>query len=132
MYRGTTPVVSFLIKSEFDFDIIEEVWVTLSSWDVKQTFKLSENDVTIDAESRTISVFLSQEHTLAFEDGEVEIQLRMLDKRGLAYANEKVSIEIGAILEDGIIAPTKPEPDEPWDEGLGDDEEENEELNGGG
>lgn len=115
MFRGTNPALSFRVKSEFDFSTIKEAWITISSWDVKRTFKLSKEQIAIDEEARTISAYLSQEDTLAFEgDDTVDVQMRLLDNKDNAYATKKTQVEIGSILEDGVI-------------GLDDEEE-----NGGG
>lgn len=104
MIRGTTPSIKFHITSMFEFETIEEVWITLKTWETEETFKYSATEVDIDAENKTITISLSQEDTLAFEDGTVELQLRLLDTNHLAYATDIFEVEMKRILKDGVIS----------------------------
>lgn len=103
MIRYTTPTLTFKITSEFDFSKISEVWFTIANFDTEETFKYSAEEVAIDEDEKTISVMLSQEDTSAFEDGEVEVQLRVLDENNLAYATDIFEVEMKRVLKDGVI-----------------------------
>lgn len=104
MFRGTTPAITVHITSQFDFSAISEVWITLKTWETEKTFKYSEADVVINKSDKTLTVNLSQEDTLAFEDGEVELQVRVVDRNRLAYATDVFVLEMKRILKDGVIS----------------------------
>lgn len=112
MYRGTTPTISFKITSEFDLDTVKEVLITLKTWEVEKTFAYSENKVYVDSLAKTVSIGLSQEDTLEFEDGTVEVQMRLLDDSDVAYASEIYEVEIERILKDGVIKVENPSTDD--------------------
>lgn len=103
MIRGTTPTLTWKITSELDFNTITEVWITMANFDTEETFEYSASEVAIDPELKTISVSLTQEDTLKFSDGEVELQLRLLDDKGMSYATEIYVTEMKRILKDGVI-----------------------------
>lgn len=107
MIRGTTPDIVMHIQSDFDFSKIVEVWITVANFDTEETFKYSAEEVAIDEEAHTIGVSLSQEDTLAFEDGEVEIQMRLLDVNNMSYASEIYEVKMDRILKDGVITDGK-------------------------
>lgn len=104
MYRGTNPGISFRITSEsFELSNIKEVWITLKTWETEKTFVYSKGEVFVDEISRTIAVTLTQEDTLEFEDGTVEVQMRLLDTSDNAFATQIFEIEMERILKDGVI-----------------------------
>jgi len=104
MYRGTTPNLSFHIISDVDLTKIKEVWLTIADFNVEETFKYSAEEVAIDNEAKTISVQLTQEQTLVFEDDStVEIQMRVLDDSDLSYVTKITEVEMKRILKDGVI-----------------------------
>lgn len=104
MFRGTNPFLTYRVKNDFDLEKIQEVWITLATWDIEKTFKLSNNEVSIDPVAKTITISMTQENTLSFEEGSVEIQMRVLDTAGFAYATEVREIDMKKILKDGVIS----------------------------
>lgn len=104
MIRGTTPKITYRIKSNVDFEKIKEIWITLKDYlDNEETFAFSKDEIDIDAEARTVTVALSQVETLALEDGKTRVQLRWLDENGEAYASNITELELKPILKDGVI-----------------------------
>lgn len=101
MYRGTTPTFSFRLNTDIDFEQIEVLYVTFRS----QLFEISfdKNDCTLDNETKTISVQFTQEQTLKFSPGSVNVQIRLRVGRHRAYATPIKSIDISQILKDGVI-----------------------------
>lgn len=103
--RGTTPTISFNIKTDLDLNEVAELWITFKTKPgtikKEQTYTLS--DVEIDAENKKINLFLSQEETLSFGDVPYNIQIRLRMNDDLAYASTILEEPIGKILKDGII-----------------------------
>jgi len=104
MIRGTTPFITYRVKNDFDFSKISEIWITVATWDAEETFKFTASEVELDPVAKTITISMSQENTLAFEEGTVEIQMRILDTDGLAYATKVCELEMNKILKDGVIS----------------------------
>lgn len=108
MIRGTTPTITYHINSNLDFENIEEAWITVEQevkhTDIEKTWKYSENRVFLDASLRRIYVVLSQEETLAFDAGNVEVQLRILMKDGTSLATKVKVVPLDKILTEGSIA----------------------------
>lgn len=104
--RGTTPTVVFNVKTELDLSDIVELWITFKpkSADPRHrdmTYTLE--DVTIDPLLKTISLFMSQEDTLAFNEKPYNVQIRLRTSDDLAYASSIIEEPIGKILKDGVI-----------------------------
>lgn len=104
--RGTTPTVVFNVKTDLDLSDIVELWITFKpkSADPRHrdmTYTLE--DVTIDPLLKTISLFMSQEDTLAFNEKPYNVQIRLRTSDDLAYASSIIEEPIGKILKDGII-----------------------------
>ena len=101
MYRGTTPTVTFNLSADFELSMIDKCYVTFKSRSGKHEITLE--DVVINEEESTLSVTLSQEDTLSFDEGLVEIQIRIKLSSGEAYASPVKSFTMKQILKDGII-----------------------------
>jgi len=101
--RGTTPTIEVVIKNEIDLTTVLEVWVYIVQQKKVKVDKLL-SDVTIDAESRIISVELDQEDTLALKaDQDTLFQIRMLLLDGTALATVAEKVVVKEIYKDGII-----------------------------
>jgi hypothetical protein len=101
MYRGTTPTITFKISSDLNFNYIKEVWFTLVSGSKKITKTKSE--CSLDEDAKTISITLTQEETLKFSTGSVNVQMRILTKEGKAFATPIKTLSINNILKEGVI-----------------------------
>ena len=101
MYRGTTPAISFKLNTDIDFEQIEVLYVTFRSQLCEISF--DKNDCTLDNETKTISVQFTQEQTLKFSPGSVNVQIRLRVGRDRAYATPIKSIDISRVLKDGVI-----------------------------
>ena len=104
--RGTTPTLVFKIKNEnMDLDDVAEIWITLKTKagtrSKEKTYDI--DDVTIDAQSGEVTLSLSQEDTLYFEDTNMLIQIRLRMDSGMAYASSIIKTSIGQILQEGVI-----------------------------
>lgn len=104
MIRGTTPSITFVIEDEgFDFENIDDVWITVADYFTKKTYKHSEGNISIEPELKSISAILTQEDTLTFVEGNIDVQIRLVDKNGLAFASDIFKTTMKHILEGGVI-----------------------------
>ena len=103
--RGTTPTISFNIKTDIDLNEIAEIWITFKTKPGKMLKEktYTKDDVTIDSVNHEIILSLSQEDTLYFADSEMLIQMRLRLNNDLAYASGIMETTIGRILKDGVI-----------------------------
>ena len=100
MIRGTSPTILLKLIG-MELNKIETVYVTLRQGKRKITKSNSNVDVTITEEG--IELYLSQEDTLDFKPGEVQIQVRGLTKDEVAFATDIVAMDMGDILQEGVI-----------------------------
>ena len=85
MIRATTPTFIFTIKSDtLDLTQAESIYVTFSQGSKKIT--KDGEDVTIDG-TKTVSVWLTQEESLALSEGEMEVQINWTYED--AYGNHR-------------------------------------------
>lgn len=105
LIRGTTPTITFHITSDIDLTTLAEIWLTVADKlvEVKKTYKLSENEIVVDNELKTISALMSQEDTLYFKSHMVQIQVRARDVNDKSYATDISEVPLSAILEGGVI-----------------------------
>ena len=106
MRRGTTPTVRLTVKSDLSpIDLTGyELHVTFESDGVQIVKRETDLDISIEKEVTVISVKLSQEDTLAFDENrKVRVQLRAKDREGNAIASGIAEFMVREILEDGVI-----------------------------
>ena len=107
MYRGTTPNIVIKVNSDIDLSTMEQIWVTFKSKSAEKNYDITKLE--INTEEKTIGVIMSQNDTLAFQAdvnqaNRVEVQLRLLDDSGIAYASSITSIPLYRILKEGVIS----------------------------
>lgn len=64
MYKGTTPTFTFTLPETVDLEQATNVYVTFARGDGSDFLRKTGQDLTV--EDNTVSVYLSQEETLAF------------------------------------------------------------------
>ena len=103
MYRGTTPSITFKIKTDIVLNDLAECWITFKSklGSKEKTFTLQ--DIIVDAENKTLTISMSQDETLYFNTGTLDIQIRLRMNDDLAYASDIQEITMKKILKDGEI-----------------------------
>lgn len=102
MIRGTTPHYTLTIEG---YDLTQmSVYVTIRHKSYKE-LTLTNDRLTILYEDDTSSIefTLTQEETLALNEGVGRVQVRFIDADGDAQATEIASIQIGPILLEGEI-----------------------------
>ena len=99
--RGTTPTISITIPGLAQVNP-NEVWLSFRSKEKIITFQYSEtDDLGIDGD--TIIINLSQAQTLEFYEGLLEMQVRLLDVMGMAYATPIMMIMVDPVIQEGVI-----------------------------
>lgn len=103
--RGTTPTITYQITSDVDLTTLTEIWLTVADklTTAKRTYKLSENEVSVDNEEKTISAVMSQEDTLLFKSQTIQVQIRAKDNNDKSYATDISDVPLATILEGGVI-----------------------------
>lgn len=101
MYRGTTPTLCFTVMTELDLSKVKQMWVTLQNLVYERTY--SGDEVRIDDKQKKVYVDMTQEETLSFSAGKIDIQIRMLMDDDRAYATEIVTTTVDEVLKDGVI-----------------------------
>lgn len=103
--RGTTPTLTFRIRSNIDLSEVAELWITFRTMpgtrQREKTFTLE--DVSIDPDAKLVILTLSQEDTLSFGETMTQIQMRLRTNDDMAYASKIIETCIGRILKDGVI-----------------------------
>ena len=98
MFRGTTPKNIFQV--DVDCTDAVEIYITYSQIRQKVIEKTIE-DITVTEDE--ITVLLTQEDTLLFSPGEVEIQIRVKFVDGTAMACDIIKTTAKRILKEGVI-----------------------------
>lgn len=99
MIRGSTPTHTFNCK--LDADLFHKVRVLYSQDDVL-VLKKEDEDCAINGQ--TVTVKLTQEDTLAFHAGWVEVQLRVLTPTGDSIPSDIYKVHVDRLLEDEVFA----------------------------
>ena len=106
VYRGTNPqlILKFKTDVDFDFENIERILVTLKSISGSKKVTKEKDDLILDNETKRIYVPLTQQDTLSFPTGFVDIQVRILFDNDVAIATKVIkNYPIKEILEEGVI-----------------------------
>ncbi|RHC58347.1 hypothetical protein DW839_01975 [Enterocloster bolteae] len=100
MTRGTTPTIT-LTLNEVDLTSLKSVYVTFCQSGKMLTKQSGTEGVEIT--EHTVSVSLSQEETLRFTPGTVEVQLRGLTNGGDAFATNVARVAVKEVLLKEVI-----------------------------
>lgn len=98
MIRGSTPTHTFNCKIEPE--LIHKVRVLYSQNDI---LVLKKEDADCIRNGQTIVVKLTQEDTLAFKEGRVDVQLRVLTLSGESIPSKIYSIAVSKLLENEVF-----------------------------
>jgi hypothetical protein len=103
MIRGTTPILTFKVNTELDFNTIKKAEVTFKSASGTKEKTWGLNRLIIDAEEHKLFLYLNQEETLYFSTGKIDIQLRIKLDNDMVYASKIVTSTLDKILKEGVI-----------------------------
>lgn len=101
IFRGTTPVIMLKINNE-DFDAADialcHIAIENDSGRNQKIFTAS-----IDTENKILSAELSQEDTLAYEQGYIYIQAKIKLNNDRVITHEPIRVQLKDILEKEIL-----------------------------
>ena len=80
MNRGTTPTYTFTMPQGVDLTHASKVYVTFAQLDDTLIITKSDEDLVIT--SSKVEVYLTQEETLSFPNGQIQVQLNWLYEEG--------------------------------------------------
>lgn len=100
MRRGTTPTVTIKITG-ISVDLLSTIFVTFKQGQKEVT--KDNQDTTIDVDSNSLKVSLTQEETLLFQKGQVGVQIRAKTISDDAIASQIVYKQMEDILYEGEI-----------------------------
>ena len=80
MYRGTTPTYTFTMPRGVDLTQASAVFVTFARKD--ESIIMTKTGDALDVSESTVEVYLTQEETLAFPNGTVQVQLNWIYQEG--------------------------------------------------
>lgn len=99
MRRGTTPTITLTV----DADVSDwTLYVSMSNGGSIVTFEDDRLTKTLDGPQTIIELTLTQEETLAFSTGSLEVQIRAI-KDGVAVATAIGNLDVDRIIKDGVI-----------------------------
>lgn len=103
MIRGTTPILTFKVNTQLDLHEVEKAEITFKSVSgtKEKTWDLSR--LSMDVEENKIFLHLTQEETLYFSTGTLDIQLRIKMDNDMVYASKIVTSTLEKILNEGVI-----------------------------
>jgi hypothetical protein len=99
MRRGSTPTNTF----DVDIDLTNATVFVSYEQGGRVVLEKTGEDLTVTAES--IVLHLTQEETLAFVPGKVNIQIRYVFPNGAADASNIINTTFERIIKDGVIEP---------------------------
>lgn len=101
MTQGTTPTLVF--ELDIEPGTLVSLYLTFRQGYGREVTR-REDSITADNDAKTLTVTLTQEETLKFEEGgNVEIQLRAVTTTGAALASNIVALPVERILLGGVI-----------------------------
>ena len=103
MIRGTTPILTFKINTELSLNDVEKAEITFKSENGMKERTWDETELSIDPVENKIQIQLTQEDTLYFSTGMIDIQLRVKMNNDMVYASKIVSSTLDRILKEGVI-----------------------------
>lgn len=102
MYKGTTPTFTLTLPEEVDLTTAQNVYVTFEKG--KKELRKTGDDLVVTAHQ--VEVYLSQEETLSFPSGNVDLQLNWTYQDGgmiKRAASNIVSVSMKTNLEDRVL-----------------------------
>lgn len=100
MTRGTTPTIILNLGTALPLADMKEIWVTVKNLVHERTYTKDELSIV----DNTLVVQLTQEDTLKFCEGDAEVQVRLLNDSGKAYASNIKVLPVKRILKEGVIS----------------------------
>lgn len=102
MYRYTTPTLPITI-ADIDFADVQLFRVAIEQGATELLKIVNADDASVDTETNTIYVPLTQEETASFKKGISEVQVRVKFNSGAVLATNKAKVSVNDVLDEVII-----------------------------
>lgn len=98
MYRGTTPTIVLTVDKISEIEI-SQLYLSLRQFGntIEKTLK------DVELKGNVLYCTLTQEETLSLMKGKVELQIRIKSKSNVAYATNKIYVDVEDIIKEGVI-----------------------------
>lgn len=103
MTRGTTPTYVIKMDGSVDSSAITKVYVSFYQQQQNYSDHLLTKDGIVDTTNNTVSVLLTQEETLEFNEGTVQIQVRGIFSNNVVFASSIVNDAVYNVLCEDVI-----------------------------
>ena len=103
MIRGTTPILTFKINTELDLNDVDKAEITFKSESGTKERTWDRSEISIDPVENKMQFQMTQEDTLYFSTGMIDIQLRIKMNNDMVYASKIVTSTLDRILKEGVI-----------------------------
>ena len=104
MTRGTTPTYIIKMDDSVDCSTITKVYVSFYQQQANYNdHLLTKSDGVINPANHTVSVTLSQEDTLGFNEGTIQIQVRGAFSNDVVFASSIVTDTVYNVLYEEVI-----------------------------
>lgn len=103
MIRGTTPILTFKINTELDLNDVDKAEITFKSENGMKERTWDRSEISIDPVENKMQFQMTQEDTLYFSTGMIDIQLRIKMNNDMVYASKIVTSTLDRILREGVI-----------------------------
>lgn len=98
MYRGTTPTIVLTVDKISEIEI-SQLYLSLRQFGNTIEKTLEE----VELKGNVLYCTLTQEETLSLMKGKVELQIRIKSKSNVAYATNKIYVDVEDIIKEGVI-----------------------------
>ena len=102
MYRYTTPTLPITIE-DIDFTEVNVFRIAIEQGNIEMLKIINADDESVDAETNTIYVPLTQEETASFKEGSVYVQARIVFTAGAVMATAKAKVSVKDVLDEVIV-----------------------------
>lgn len=100
MYRASTP--TFTITLPFSLSDVRDIICSFAQ-DDETILEKNMSEMVLDRPNRTITVTLSQEETLEFEEGSATYQLNVMFNDGKRLPSQETKFKVEGNLHDEVI-----------------------------
>ena len=102
MYTYTTPTLPITIE-DIDFSTVDFFRIALKTKSTQKIFVVPASDSSVDPQTNTIYLELTQEQTAELEEGMAKVQARFKLNNGKVGATSKATVSIEDVYDKVII-----------------------------
>lgn len=103
MYRATTPVHTFTLPSETSFYKEIQVMYKQGRKKIVKHYQNNELPEGMTLDGKNVIIRLTQEETLKFDKGKVNVQIRVMTNADDVMASQKFSIDLDDCYSEDVL-----------------------------